>query len=103
MEEMYAKRTYGIKRLFRKILFHIATNMPFLKAEFRAKIHKVAGVNIVNTKNTFIGYGVFFHKELIRNPQVSPSHLFNKAEIMELMKNADDRHYNTLVIDENGF
>ena len=50
-----------------------------------------------------IGYGVFFHKELIRNPQVSPSHLFNKAEIMELMKNADDRHYNTLVIDENGF
>lgn len=60
MEEMYAKRTYGIKRLFRKILFHIATNMPFLKAEFRAKIHKVAGVNIVNTKNTFIGYGVFF-------------------------------------------
>lgn len=60
MVEIYAKRTYGIKRLFRKIMFHVATNMPFLKGEFRAKIHKIAGVNVLNPKKTFIGYGVFF-------------------------------------------
>lgn len=34
--------------------------MPFLKAEFRAQLHKTAGVNIINPKNTFIGYDVFF-------------------------------------------
>lgn len=60
MEQQYAQRTYGIKRLWHKILFYIATNMPFLKAEFRARIHKAAGVNIVNCKKTFIGHGVFF-------------------------------------------
>lgn len=60
MEGMYAKRTYGIKRLFRKILFHVASKMPFMKAELRARIHKLAGVNIINAKNTFVGYDVFF-------------------------------------------
>ena len=60
MEQEYAKRTYGIKRLYRKILFHFATNMPFIKAEFRARIHNLAGVNIINPKKTFIGVGVSF-------------------------------------------
>lgn len=32
-----------------------------------------------------------------------PSHLFTKSEIESLMKNADDRHNNQLVIDENGY
>lgn len=59
-EKQYAKRTYGIIRIFRKILFHIAMKMPFLKAEFRAKIHRAAGVNIINPKQTFIGYDVLF-------------------------------------------
>lgn len=59
-KEQYAKRTYGISRLWHKVLFHIATNMPFLKAEFRSKIHRAAGVNIINPRKTFIGQGVLF-------------------------------------------
>ena len=32
-----------------------------------------------------------------------PKHLFTKAEIEALMRNADDRNNNGLVIDENGY
>lgn len=60
MEEQFAQRTYSIKRLCRKVLFCIATSMPFLKAEFRSRIHRLAGVNIINPSKTFIGLGVFF-------------------------------------------
>ncbi len=59
--------------------------------------------SIFNLVNLDFDYGLFFHNELIRNPQISPNHLFNKNEIRKLLKNADDRHHNTLVIDENGF
>lgn len=58
---------------------------------------------IFNSANLDIDYGVFFHKEFIRNPKISPKHLFDKDEIRKLLENADDRHDNTLVIDENGF
>lgn len=60
MENQFAKRTYGIKRIYRKLLFHVATNTPFLKAEFRSKIHAAAGVNIINPSKTFIGHNVVF-------------------------------------------
>ena len=60
MDQLYAKKSYSYIRLWRKLLFHIATNMPFLKGEFRSKIHKVAGVNILIPKKTFIGKDVFF-------------------------------------------
>ncbi len=33
----------------------------------------------------------------------TPTHLFTKAEIEALMRNADDRRHNRLVIDENGY
>lgn len=33
----------------------------------------------------------------------TPEHLFTKTEIETLMKNADDRHHNRLVIDGNGY
>ena len=33
----------------------------------------------------------------------SPKHLFTKSEIEVLMRNADDRYHNRLVIDENGY
>jgi len=39
--------------------------------------------------------------DLIQNQK--PTHLFTKEEIRELMRNADDRHNNKLVIDEDGF
>ena len=39
--------------------------------------------------------------DLIQNQK--PSHLFTKEEIRELMRNADDRHNNKLVIDEDGY
>ena len=50
-----------------------------------------------------------FEKEIISYFQVNiicvskPTHLFSKNEIKCLMKNADDRVNNTLVIDENGY
>ena len=33
----------------------------------------------------------------------TPEHLFTKTEIETLMRNADDRHHNRLVIDGNGY
>lgn len=60
MEEQFAKRSYPIKRLWHKILFHIASNFPFIKAEVRSRIHALAGVNIQNPAKTFIGQYVYF-------------------------------------------
>ena len=47
--------------------------------------------------------GLFFDKEFIRNQDIKPQHLFDRAEILTKIRNADDRHDNSLVIDENGF
>lgn len=55
----YAERKYSLSRLYAKILFYIAIRMPFLKAEFRARIHKAAGVNILHPTKKFIGQGGF--------------------------------------------
>lgn len=60
MKENYAQRSYDIKRIWHKILFHVASNMPFIKAEVRARIHAMAGVKIVNPASTFIGQYVYF-------------------------------------------
>lgn len=43
----------------------------------------------------------YFSVEIERSGK--PSHLFTKCEIEKLMRNADDRMNNTLVIDEDGF
>ncbi len=43
----------------------------------------------------------YFSIKIERNGK--PSHLFTKCEIEKLMRDADDRLNNTLVIDENGF
>ena len=34
---------------------------------------------------------------------IAPKHLFTKDEIEELMRNADDRHHNVLVINADGY
>lgn len=47
--------------------------------------------------------GLFFDKEFIRNQDIKPQHLFDRAEILTKIRNADDRQDNSLVIDENGF
>lgn len=60
MMVQYAERTYSLRRLYAKVLFYIAMRMPFLKAEFRARIHKAAGVKILHPAKTFIGYDVLF-------------------------------------------
>lgn len=60
MDTQYAKRTYGIKRIWHKLLFHVAYNFPFIKAEIRAKIHAAAGVKIAKPSSTFIGQYVYF-------------------------------------------
>lgn len=44
----------------RKILFLIASRSPFLKATYRARLFKWGGVNIIDPRRTFIGYGVMF-------------------------------------------
>ena len=54
------KRTFTLKRIVRKFILHIGSKTPFLKMETRAKIAKIGGVNILNPKNTKIGYEVFF-------------------------------------------
>ena len=46
-------------------------------------------------------FHMYFQIELCRINK--PSHLFTYEEIQELMRNADDRTSNRLVIDENGF
>lgn len=45
--------------------------------------------------------GISFEAKLKR--EGVPSHLFTEKEIEELMRNADDTHFNKLVIDEEGF
>lgn len=61
MEEVkYAKRNYSLTRLTRKVIFFFARKCPFVKGEVRARLVKIAGVNIVNPKTTFIGYDVLF-------------------------------------------
>ena len=45
--------------------------------------------------------GISFEAKLKR--EGAPSHLFTEKEIEALMRNADDEHFNKLVIDEDGF
>lgn len=54
------KRTFAFSRIINKFILYIGTKTPFLKMEVRAKIVKIAGVNILNPKCTKIGYEVFF-------------------------------------------
>ena len=60
MEQRQVKRVYPLKRLVSKILFFIARKFPFLPAEFRAWLHRMAGVRIARPFKTFIGADVFF-------------------------------------------
>ena len=46
--------------MVRKLILHIGSKTPFLKMETRAKIAKNGGVQILNPRNTKIGYEVFF-------------------------------------------
>lgn len=39
----------------------------------------------------------------LHRSNAKPSHLFNEEEIRQLMKKADDRNHNILVIDEDGY
>ena len=60
MQKPEVTRKYPLKRLYRKIIFFVARKFPFIPAEFRAYLHKLAGVNIVKPFNTFIGADVEF-------------------------------------------
>ena len=59
-DKVSAIRSFGLTRIIKKIILHIGAKMPFLKMEFRSQIVKWGGVNILNPKNTLIGYEVFF-------------------------------------------
>jgi acetyltransferase-like isoleucine patch superfamily enzyme len=61
-------KNYSIKRIIRKILFFIASKMPFIPGKFRTLIFSCGGVNFEYPLTCFIGYNVYFddlHPELI--------------------------------------
>ena len=70
--------------------------------EFRNKLEKRAA-NLLTKSNMakLDEYEYCFSIELIKCGK--PVHLFTKEEIKEVMRNADDRFNNQLVIDENGY
>lgn len=68
------------------------------------KLHERC-INLINDKCIQDGFDLpeyenYFSVQLKRCGK--PTHLFNKAEIKEVMRSADDRRGNMLVIDENG-
>jgi acetyltransferase-like isoleucine patch superfamily enzyme len=65
---MILEKDYSIKRIVRKILFFIASKVPFLPGKFRALIFTLGGVRFTKPLTCFIGYNVYFddlHPELI--------------------------------------
>ena len=61
-------KDYSIMRIIRKIIFLMARKTPLLTGEYRARLVKLGGVHLKDSKKTFIGYDVLFddlHPELI--------------------------------------
>lgn len=55
-----AKRNYGFKRVFGKIVQHIARFTPLIPGKIRVKLQKYRGVNFKNPSSSFLGYDVYF-------------------------------------------
>jgi acetyltransferase-like isoleucine patch superfamily enzyme len=65
---MILKTDYSIKRIFRKIIFLIASKAHFIPGKIRALLFKIGGVPLIKPLSCFIGYNVYFddiHPELI--------------------------------------
>ena len=65
---MILEKDYSIKRIVRKIVFFIASKVPFLPGKIRALIFSIGGVRFTKPLTCFIGYNVYFddlHPELI--------------------------------------
>lgn len=75
-------------------------NVLFLNS--RVLAHKIK-INCTQQLSSFADKELFsfFTVNIIRISK--PTHLFSKEEIEEVMRNADDRKHNTLVIDEDGY
>jgi acetyltransferase-like isoleucine patch superfamily enzyme len=58
MKEM-AKRDYGIKRAYKKILLTLSQSV-LIRGKIRIKAVELAGVNFIDTKSVFIGENVVF-------------------------------------------
>lgn len=56
---------------------------------------------ICEEKNYYVSQN-YFNVIMCRNFNINPSHIFTKDEIKKVIIEADDRHHNNLVIDENG-
>lgn len=68
MEKEILKHDYSIKRISRKILFLVASKMPFVPGKYRALIFSWGGVKFENPLKCFIGKNVYFddlHPSLI--------------------------------------
>lgn len=55
-----AEKTYGIKRVFSKLILFLGSKTPFLTMKIRARFAKWGGVVVMNPNNTLIGYEVAF-------------------------------------------
>jgi acetyltransferase-like isoleucine patch superfamily enzyme len=68
MEKEILINDYSLKRLSRKVLFLVASKMPFVPGKYRALIFSWGGVNFENPLKCFIGKNVYFddlHPSLI--------------------------------------
>ena len=65
---MILKRNYSFKRIFRKIIFFLASKTPFIPGKYRALLFYWGGVKFDNPLSCFLGSNVYFddlHPELI--------------------------------------
>ena len=53
-------KDYSIKRIIRKTILLMARKTPLLPGEYRARLVKLGGVHLNDSKRTFIGYDVQF-------------------------------------------
>lgn len=68
MAKEILEHDYSIKRIIRKLIFLVASKMPFIPGKYRALIFSWGGVNFEKPLTCFIGYNVYFddlHPELI--------------------------------------
>lgn len=60
MKRQNLKKDYSFKRIRRKLLFLIASKLPFLPGKFRAILFNIGGVNFIKPTSCFVGYNVYF-------------------------------------------
>jgi acetyltransferase-like isoleucine patch superfamily enzyme len=60
MEKEILKNDYSLKRICRKLLFWVASNIPLIPGKYRALMFSWGGVNFESPLKCFIGKNVYF-------------------------------------------